>query len=354
MNSAVTKSRMLLGLVLAIGTAYLVVSFVSRDLGGKSTGNPDGKSLPSGDRKSGSRDGDEARKARERQEARDLRDWQSEFYRSKITVKDLDKYLDSTGRTSSALAFSLIVHWRDEIAEELRQRPSDPIACLALASKATEIERSKWADQLIRIEPQNAMGYLMKAAALADSGRNSASGESLLQGVGMHELQIHRDEVNAHFEGIKSVVGEETANLEYLKKAGVWENQTLKPVLMSNMFALNNKDYSSLAGFEKIMQACERLDSDDGLSIDIPLVIGGKKLFRELGADPKLKTSQEFKTLSQKIATLEKEAMASSMARLSFLRSMDGKKNGELDDFAATFRQTGWPDTKTLEEMVGK
>ena len=274
-------------------------------------------------------------------------EWISDFWKPKLSVEQIDRYLDRVGRTPSALVFAMSIHWSPELMAELKKHTNDPLAVAYIASKSRDpSERLIWSEKLAKLEPRNSLGGLLKASALAELGREDESRLALKSATEIGKLDFHQAEVEKHYEGISADVGADAVNLQYLASG----SSVAGDLSSATAAQFSERRFSSsedIAEFRKAFELTKSLKESNPAywSTTIRLQSIGSRLLK--GADKALAESPEGKDLARLITEANLELPEEGKRQEFMMENWSDKER--LARIGGVVRTQGWPKAEDLK-----
>jgi len=148
--------------------------------------------------------------------------WAQSFNKPSISDEILNTYLENERRQPEALVFALMISWDPILWEELKRHKNDSIAAEYIAIKTTNpSERLIWAERLKALEPDNALGSLLRASALREMNRD-AEARSELETITDNQSETHiaQDLIDRQLGKIETIAGNEKTDIQGLKLNG--------------------------------------------------------------------------------------------------------------------------------------
>jgi hypothetical protein len=125
------------------------------------------------------------------------------------TADDLERYLTAHGRARESLIAAFLASGDPELIREAAQRfPDDPMALmLAIASDASPDQRREWAENLKRMQPENALAAYLMAWASLEEGDSVAALDEIRRGVNLKSFDAFSKEGVLSLEGLHLELG---------------------------------------------------------------------------------------------------------------------------------------------------
>ncbi|WP_265594007.1 hypothetical protein [Haloferula sp. BvORR071] len=270
-----------------------------------------------------------------------------DLWKPKLSLEQVNRYLDKVGRTPSALVFATSIHWSPELMAELKKHSDDPLAVAYVASKSRDLsERLIWAEKLSMLEPGNSLGGFLKASALAELGREDESKLALKAALEVGKLDFHDAEIATHYDGISSDVGVDAVNMQYLASG----NSVAGEISSAAAAQFSDRRFSSvedIAGFRKAFELSKSLKESNpayaGATVSLQ-AIGSRILKR---ADKALLESPDGKELERLISEANHENPEEVKRQDFMMENWSDKKR--MARIGGVVRTQGWPKAEDLK-----
>lgn len=125
------------------------------------------------------------------------------------TTDDLERYLIAHKRSRESLIAAFLASGDPELIQEAAERfPDDPmVLMLALGCDASPDRRREWAENLKRMQPENALAVYLMAWARLEDGEAAAALDELRHGAGLKSFEAFLKESVLSLEGFQLELG---------------------------------------------------------------------------------------------------------------------------------------------------